>query len=352
LHPEPDQFAELLARYEETEFGDRDIAAGRGLSGWQCINPFAADLLEDLASTASRIDRVPYAYLEDDPNLSQQIISLHAELDGVLPQEVYSGAGANSLLFAYAAMLRQANIPEVYYLPPLYFVLQYALRLFRIRARPVAALHAFESGFSMNLPAKRSHLLLTDPVWYAGISVPEAIIESIRVWQRATGSTVFVDGSFQYMPWDHHIGESTANLDSNLTFRVVSPTKSLAIHGYRFAYVLLPQAEARSFANAHSTIYGSTNADTLSFARHAIDAVRARTMTDKLTALAQARHQKLRELRFTESSLQPDRGYFIFERVLDHTLQKDLMDGSFFDQTRFPQYARLNLLSPALNAFV
>src|SRR6202007_299705 len=111
-----------------------------------------------------------------------------------------------------------------------------ALRLFNIWARPVSALHGFELGFKMNLPEKETVLIFSDPIWYAAQPFPAGAIAEMANWQQRTLSTVFVDGSFQYMSWTKEVFEHTSILDHEKTVRVVSPTKSLATSGYRFAY--------------------------------------------------------------------------------------------------------------------
>lgn len=344
-----DEIADLLGRYEEMDHDSRDVAEGFGLSGWQCANPYASSLLERVSRKTKHLERTSYAYLDDDPRLAQGISDLHRAFDGERPQAILAGVGASPLLFTFAAHLRDLNITEVYCLPPLYFTLLYALRLLGIRVRPVSAFQAFERKCTLNLPDKRTYLLLSDPVWYAGLAVPTHVVDEVREWQSRTGSNVFVDGSFQYMAWDRRTIEITASLDLASTYRVISPTKSLAIHGFRFAYCLLPNSQHRSFVQAYRNIFGSANSENLTFAHEAIAAMRDRHITDKLTALASHRHRRLRKQGIIFSRLSPDRGYFVFEKLQGGRRSEDgLMDGPYFEQNRFPGYVRLNLLSPSL----
>src|SRR5207253_6799495 len=103
------------------------------------------------------------------------------------------------------------------------------LRMLNIRLRPVSGKQAFESGAALNLPSRKALLLLCDPVWYAGRRVPLDKIAAIADWQKLTGSLVFVDGSFQFMQWNGTRREHTAMLDSDLTFRRISPIRASAI---------------------------------------------------------------------------------------------------------------------------
>jgi aspartate/methionine/tyrosine aminotransferase len=341
----------LLDRYEEIEFAEGPIATGYGLSGWQCENPFARDLVADVARDLESTNRVLYAYSENDENLQAAISKFHESADGTAPAGIVPGAGANALLFSFGAYLKSIDVRQVYYLPPLYFALEYALALFGIVARPISGRHALEDDFRFNLPAKKTYLLLADPIWYAGVPVPESVFSAIGKWQSDTGSLVFVDGSFQYMRWDGQRAENSSHLDPTLTVRVICPTKSLAIHGYRFAYALLPAGLLRPLAKAHNFIFGSTTTENVVFARHAIVALSDGRLTQAVTSLVRDRHEMLRDKGLIASKLQPSCGYFVFEDLLCEIKSRSaLMDGSYFHQTHFPGYVRLNLLSPSISA--
>src|ERR1043165_2127107 len=142
--------------------------------------------------------------MESDSELAAEVGALHGALDNVTPEAVFCAAsGGASILFAFSYWLTRNDIDEVYYIPPIYFTLLNSLRQFRIRARALSGYHCFEREFHLTLPAKKTVLVLADPVWYAGIRVPQNVIQEIAAWQEMTGSLVFVDGSFQYMRWDH-----------------------------------------------------------------------------------------------------------------------------------------------------
>jgi aspartate/methionine/tyrosine aminotransferase len=338
---------EILQLHEDLEIKYGDGGEGDFLFGWQSINPFANSLLEAVKQRTKQIDYTKYSYMEADNKLAEAVVDLHADLDGIVPDAAFCAAsGGTSILFAFSYWLARNETKEVHYIPPIYFTLLNGLRQFGIRARAVGGHHSFEAEFSMSLPEKETVLILADPVWYAGITVPERIIDEVAAWQRRTGSLVFVDGSFQYMRWDSKVYESTAKLDPKRTIRLVSPTKSLVIHGYRFAYVLLPIELKPKFSNSYTNICGSGAADNLEFAYEAVHAMAERTLTEKLINRASSRHRRLREKHTIESSLTPQAGYFVFEKVNVDVPDENLrMEGRYFGQPRFPKHTRLNLLS-------
>jgi len=226
--------------------------------------------------------------------------------------------------------------------------MHFALKLFGITARPISARHAYENDFSINLPEKKTHLIFVDPVWFAGRKVPHNIISDICAWQNRTGSTVFVDGSFQYMPWDNIRLEKTAMLDPTRTFRMICPTKIMAIHGYRFSYGLIPSSVREEFMHTYTNIYASSAAPNISFALEAIPEMISGLITNKVLSIAQYRYQRLVDVGYISSNLKPDCGYFTFTEIKKELpLEYKLMTQEFFEQKRFDGYAKLNLISPS-----
>ena len=285
--------------------------------------------------------------METDQELALSVVALHRQLDGVSPEAALCAAsGGTSILFAFCYWLARSDTKEVFYVPPIYFTLLNGLRQFQIRARALSGYHSFEENFTLRLPEAKTVLIIADPVWYAGIPVPESLIAAVSEWQQRTGSLVFVDGSFQYMRWDNRIHEPTSRLVPAQTIRLVSATKSLVIHGYRFAYALLPNAIKPKFSNSYANICGPATAGNLAFAYEAISALRERTMTESLIARASGRHKALRERHVIESPLRPSAGYFVFEKLSVKLPDDSLrMDGKYFGQPRFPGHTRINLLS-------
>ncbi|CAN5257657.1 hypothetical protein BH11PSE4_BH11PSE4_38870 [soil metagenome] len=342
--------AELLNLHHILEVEHDDGNKGNFLFGWQCANPFAGDLLDATNKRQREFDRIPYTYLEEDVGLIDKIKSAHIALDGTSPLSVFCGAGATALLVTFAAYLKQNKVDEIYFIPPIYFSMHFAFRLLGIHARPVSGRHAFEETFSLNLPNKRAVLVLTDPIWYVGLPVPKAVIQEIAHWQKETGSIIMVDGSFQYMPWNLNVGERSALLDPTLTARLISPSKSLAVAGYRFAYILMPPSWRQSFSHVYTNVYASSSVDTIAFGYEAVAAMESRQLTDRLAVLASQRHQRLRNDGKLQSIIQATCGYFVFEKLnLDLPAGYAKMGGEYFDQLRYPGYTRINLLSPSFH---
>jgi aspartate/methionine/tyrosine aminotransferase len=340
----------LIKRYEELEALYGDGPSGNFLSGWQCVNPWSETVQRRIDSVRSGIDGSKYFYFDDDGLIAASLSDLHRDVDGVAPQSILCGEGASSLIFTFCAWLRQTEVTEIFYVPPLYFTFHYALRLFGIHARPVAGKHSFEAGVVWNLPTATAVLLVCDPVWYAGIPLGEAQVARLIDWQRTTGSVIIVDGSFQYMRWNDTLRESTAHLDLDRTMRLICPTKSLAVHGYRFAYATVPAIWRNDLSVMHSNSYGSVAADNMAFAKVAASLLRERRVTASLMQLTSERHRALRASRKIAAAWQPACGYFIFERIIAPLLSDvPLMDGSYFEQRRYEDHVRINLLSPSIS---
>jgi histidinol-phosphate/aromatic aminotransferase/cobyric acid decarboxylase-like protein len=284
-----DDLSFLLQRHAELEEKYGDGGGGRFLSGWQCENPWIEQIRALVDEQIRKIDSGQYLYLDSDAIVKEEVYRFHRSIDGAMPDNHFCGSGASSIIFTLCAWLCQQDIQEIYYIPPLYFSLHFALRLFGIRARAISGKHAFEPGFSFNLPSERSVLLFADPIWYAGIPLCDEIIKSLVEWQSRTGSLIFVDGSFQYAKWEGQRPELSASFDSEHTARLICPTKALASHGYRFAYCLLPKAMHASISHIYANIYGSASVDNLAFARIALTAMAAGTITSSLMNLSTVR---------------------------------------------------------------
>jgi aspartate/methionine/tyrosine aminotransferase len=111
----------------------------------------------------------------------------------------------------------------------------------------------------LTLPDSQTVLVLCDPIWICGMPLSVTHIDRIGRWQRQTGSLVLVDGTFQYAKWNQSdIGELSSRLPADLTFRVVCPTKALAIHGVRFSYMLLPSRLREEIRYPCSNLTGAT----------------------------------------------------------------------------------------------
>lgn len=344
-----DGVSELLARHADLEATHGDGDGGCFLSGWQCENPWIGDVTSAVEQEAARLAAEKYFYFDDDAQIVNGLMRLHERFDGSRPQEIVCGAGASTLIFTFCAWLRANGRQDVFYLPPLYFSLHFALRLFGIRARAISGRHPYEPDFSINLPDKPSILIVTDPIWYAGLSLDVGLVDKIREWQKRTNSTVFVDGSFQYLRWHDTNNEATASLDPTLTVRLVCATKIIAAHGFRFAHAMLPSAIFGEFKHIYSNIFGSASLESIAFGRAAAKIMLTGHVRKNLMQLASSRHAKLRRTGAICSELNPNCGYFVFEKI-NRQLPANtlLMEGKYFEQRRYAGYYRINLLSPSI----
>jgi aspartate/methionine/tyrosine aminotransferase len=348
---ERDELALMLARHAELEDRHNDGDGGRFISGWQCENPWAANIRAVVEEEAKSLKADDYLYPDLDEELSDAISSFHREIDGTMPSAILCAAGSSPLILSFCAWLSETGCREVFYMPPLYYSAHLSLRLLGFRARPISGRHSFEPDFTFNLPDQKSVLILTDPVWYAGIPLSHETISAIAEWQTRTGSFVFVDGSFQNARWDGRYGECSVQLDPDFTIRLICPTKALAIHGYRFAYALIPDRIRARLAHIYSSLSGSASLDNYAFARAIPKLMLEGSISRDLMRYVSMRHRALRSRGRIWAPWQAACGYFVFEKISARgdSWQSPLMDGSFFEQKRYPDYFRINLLSPSLD---
>jgi aspartate/methionine/tyrosine aminotransferase len=338
----------VLRRHAELERLHGDGDGGDFISGWQVENPWARSLKNKVAAEMRRLPAERYVYLDQDEGLASGLRQFHRAADGVEPEALFVGAGASSLLVTAAAYLSRMGVSEVFYLPPLYFSMHAALKIFGIRARPIRARHAFEKARPPRWPTSKAVLLLCDPLWYAGVPVAQETMSELATWQEATGSLILVDGSFQYMRWDGALDEPSARL-AGPTIRILCPTKALGLHGFRCAYALMPAALHGAFGELYGYLYASASLGDLALARVAIGELDRRTVMRGLMKIAAARHRSLRDAGVISAEWDPEAGYFTFEKVNAPGPLPLLMDGTYFEQRRFPGYYRINLLSPQLH---
>lgn len=341
----------LNSYYEGLAFDLDDGDKGNFLSGWQCENPFNAQLFSAVRERSKAIDYGKYTYFDDDAELPNLIKDLHARVDAVRPEHVFCGSGSTSLLFGFASFLKKRGVKQVYFVPPMYFTLHLAFDRFEIRTIAVSDRQPFEQGFEMQLPEDaQSVLMVLDPIWYTGTPISSDVMMQIIEWQQRTNSFVFVDGSLQYLPWNTSTKEHSARLDPRLTFRLICPSKQLSAHGYRFSYVLVPASVKQEFAWVYTNIFGPVNADSIAFAHEAILAIANGTISNRSMALVSERHQALRSGGVIQSSLRPSCGYFVFERLNVELPERYItVDGRYFDQPRYNDCIKINLLSPSIN---
>ena len=335
--------------YEHLAFDLDDAGGGTSLSGYQCENPFVDDFLLAVRHRTATSDYRRYTYFDADDVLSERIRGFHDSIDGNVPQAIVCGSGATAMLVGFVSYLRGKGVHTVFYVPPLYFALRVALERFGITALPVADRQPYEPGFSLNTPSGHSCILVADPVWYTGTSLSEEMMSCLADWQKSTQGLVCVDGSMQYMQWQGRTAERTASLDPSLTVRLVCPTKQLAVHGYRFAYYVAPEREARALAWSCATVSGAVSAESVAFAHEAMQAVADGHIPRQLIELAARRYWRLRRAGVFDSQVEPSCGYMAFARINSPVPRSQvLLGGRYFEQARYPDHCKVNLLSPSI----
>lgn len=346
------QINEILQTHDNLDDVIRDPKGRIFVSEWNCLNPFSSEYLQNITNMHIPPHReAEYVYFKDDYYLSSLISKFHV-LSGerlVQHEEIMVGAGSTPLIASFCLWMKKHDLKDFLYLPPLYYTFYYFSELFGIHPRPISSKQAFEDTVSIRLPNKRSVLVICDPIWYVGAKLRNDLIEEISEWQAKTGSTIFVDGSFQYTAWDLSHAERTNIFDPDLTFRLVCPTKALAIHGYRFSYLLLPRTEKPTFIYLHDNLTGATPLRNLIFAQQAMMTMTSDQSNNKIISHVASLFQKLKSTGSIEPIVTPDCGYFIFAKPTRPTVNHIAMGQTYFDLSGYPDFIRINLLAPNLH---
>jgi aspartate/methionine/tyrosine aminotransferase len=317
------------------------------LSDWNGSHPFVEQFLgRALIDGSFNQPHSRYIYYNERPEIIEGISRFHSQIEALSlsPRNIMAGPGSSSFLASFSLWLLQKRYAEVYYIPPLYYTFHFFLRTLGIRLRPVSGKHSFESHAPLNLPRKRTVLLLTDPVWFAGKRLRQSLIEKLAHWQKETKSLIFVDGSFQYMQWDSTRREHSSALAPESTFRLVCPTKALAIPSARFAYLLHPHRFHDDLLFLYENLVGGVAAADLAFARRALDVLRDPLGNRPLTEFLQATYRALSDQKFLRTAIIPDCGYFIFAKPSRKMGFKVAMGQEFFELKGYPGYVRVNLM--------
>ncbi|MER6404484.1 pyridoxal phosphate-dependent aminotransferase [Streptomyces viridosporus] len=344
--------AQILGLHRGLDSTSRTNRTGRFLSGWQTTHPFSGRYLDGAQSLPQELSTLEnYSFLSDSAALTDSITAFHTETDGVAyPGDgVYVSSGSSPLLLGFFLALREMGVEEVCYVPPVYYTCYYFCGALGIPMHRVGDGLLHGENTELELPERRSALILCDPIWVFGTTVHPRQIERIAEWQRRTGSFVLVDGTFQYARWDRSSrAEPTARLEQDLTFRIVCPTKSLAVHGTRFAYLLLPPEFRESIRYACANSTGATGAANEHFALRIMEVMRSEESNDALVEHIQRERERLLATGVIRSEAAlPEAGYYTFA-VLDQAALKDaiVMDQRFFGIEGFADHVRVNLLHP------
>jgi aspartate/methionine/tyrosine aminotransferase len=195
-----------MPHYERLEAERRSTRRRLFISDYNGTHPYVREYLGDLA-TRSPLELgeiTSYAGIDEDLVVRTKLADLHTEYDGVAygANNVIPAGGSSGLICTICTWLMLRGYRQVHYVPPVYYKFAFLFDKFGMEPVAVSDQHAFMSDFALRLPEAHTVLILTDPIWYAGRRVPACVLDDLRAWQERTGSTIFVDGSFQYMRWD------------------------------------------------------------------------------------------------------------------------------------------------------
>jgi histidinol-phosphate/aromatic aminotransferase/cobyric acid decarboxylase-like protein len=347
-----DEIVLLIRKHIELERSAYDFRTGNSISGWQCLNVFAQLAETHISPITKSLSPSSYHYTDSIPELERDYIEPTKKLsDG--KRDVLFGASSTALITSIVAWLKSTGIKTVAFIAPTYFTVMKSFALFGLAHYSVNKAHCFELDYRLDLSnCSCGALWITDPVWYAGVRNCEDTWLKIAAWQRATNGYVIVDSSFCGLSWQAELApQLQLLLQPSKTFRIICPTKQLALHGYRAAYVECPVQLRNELQDVHEHLFGSLPKDTLAFLL-AFPALRKLDIQRKLISTAKHVHHALRSGMHIAATWTPTDGYFVFERVISNELLDDgAMDGAYFQQNRLPGHYRVNLLSPQLARF-
>jgi histidinol-phosphate/aromatic aminotransferase/cobyric acid decarboxylase-like protein len=320
------------------------------VSDWNGEHPFVPDFLGDFArrTVDSLGPLTRYSHLEEDVSLEGELRQLHRDrYDEPVTDEIgfLPGAGSASFLSTLLFWVRTQGFDRLCYLPPVYNTAIYLIQDMGFRVGKAARDVDFADDPGLRLPAHRCVLWLTDPVWFAGRPVRRETVEEVARWQQRTGSVVIVDGTFQYQQWSGQRREHSADLDPALTYRVVCPTKALAIHGFRFAYGIVPRRNLAEITHLHSRLHGAAGVTDRAFAHRAVAALGTAKGNTELLAYARQRYHELLATNALAEWIEPETGYFVFARPTVAASSLRGMGPECFETRDHPGYLRVNLLS-------
>jgi aspartate/methionine/tyrosine aminotransferase len=323
----------------------------RFISGYQTTHPFVDSYMEGIAGDiGTGSEWGGYSFAQDDLDLISAIRRFHAQADGIdySEDEILISAGSSSLLMVLMTFLHQSAIRSLYYFPPIYHAVYFLANLLDIDLSPLSQHALWDPEPPPVLPEGQHVLLFADPIWIAGRAVGSGTMNAVRQWQDRTGSTVIVDGTFEYLGWEWPPRrEGSTRLVRDRTIRLICPTKSLAVHGIRFAYLLGPVQILKGLRWACDNVTGSASTFDLRAATRIMNVLLSPDRNRHLIAHIRGRYSALRANGFIESTVcEPDCGYYAFGRVSRSKRSDLVMDGRFFELSDLDAFYRINVLSP------
>ena len=340
----------LLKKHKELDYLCRHPGNRIFISDWYCNHPYTKRYLPPETFTdVTKQDLLYYCFQNDSDTIHKEIIKFHQKCDGVVykKEEIYVGAGMTGLITAQIIMMKTKGVDEIYYTKPMYYTFYYLAKLFHIKIIPVCDVPLNKERITLHLPKKKSCLVICDPLWYMGRSIVPKYIERIRQWQHQTGSFIIVDGAFQYMKWDlHDRFEPTSQLDRELTFRSICPTKALVIHGIRFSYTILPRRFQEYMRYAYANSFGASCVYSHKAAKRIMEILNSPESNGAVLDYIKERYYYYLKCGIFTDRIGANATYFIFVKILRDISRYIVMDQDFFDTTNYPGFVRFNLLLP------
>ncbi len=168
--------------------------------------------------------------------------------------------GSTPLLSALVTFISSLGFSKIYSIFPIYYSIHKICDSFNIPIIPVNNDLTHTENFSLKLPSEKSVLFLTDPLWCIGRNQNNKLYKILREWQKKTKSIIIIDSSYDYCSYENeNETKFFTNLDSSNTIRLVSPTKSLGIHGVRFSYLIIPDQFGQELYYVTCSSIGSTS---------------------------------------------------------------------------------------------
>lgn len=295
-----------------------------------------------------------YKFPDSNQELNKAIKDFHIK-EGFFcnNSEIFITEGSTPMIASMVIFAKAYGFERIYSISPLYFNIFKVADLINIPITPInKTLTACND--ELDLPREKSILFITDPIWSIGQHHPSEIMERLKKWQEKTGSLIFVDGSFAYTDWyskEHK--EPSSILDPELTFRLICPTKTLALNGLRFSYLICPEEYKKELSRITCSTIGSSSHYSFVLRPMMFEKMIGNKI-NPVGAFSKERFNQIKAL-LEENNIEyfkPDCGFFMFANIQDFFERNDLFSKymwipnkglDIFDE-KLSGYAKLNLI--------
>lgn len=188
-----------------------------------------------------------YSFPDSDRELRKKAIEFHVSEgleEGTF--KIMETEGSTPMISSLLLFAKKEGFNKIYGITPLYFTIYKICDCLGLEVEECNLDLTYDRCEGLNLPNKKSFLIITDPIWVIGRHHCLDVFKKLKLWQEKTGSIIFVDGSFSYMDWDKEDKkEPSTILNPEKTFRLVCPTKTLGLNGLRYSYLICPNEFSR-----------------------------------------------------------------------------------------------------------